>query len=81
MSFFFRNTLQELGFVFSQRLQALGKHCAKTLLVSIHVDDEMLAGKEEPVEWLIKELKKHFSVEPGGPFPIGPRGDGEKSVT
>ena len=75
---YFRNILENLGFVFSQRLPALGKHKTKKLLIFIHVDDEMLARKEEPTEWLISELEKHFRVEKEGPFPVGPKGDGEE---
>ena len=74
---YFRNILENLGFVFSKHLPALGKPKTKKFLISIHVDDEMLAGKEEPTEWLISELEKHFSVEKEGLFPVGPKGDGE----
>ena len=59
-------------------MPALGKRKTKKLLIPIHVEDEMLAGKEEPTEWLIKELEKHFSAEKEGPFPVEPSGHGEE---
>ena len=58
-----RSILERLGFEFSQHVPALAKHKTRAICISIHVDDELLAGQREDSLWLVEELEKVFRVE------------------
>ena len=45
--------------------------------MSIHVDDELVAGAKGEGKWLIRELEKFFKLTVEGPFPSH-RGSGEQ---
>ena len=38
-------------------------------MVSVHVDDELIAGKKGQGSWLVKELQKFFKLTVEGPYP------------
>ena len=73
-----RSILERLGFEFSQHVPALAKHKTKAVWISIHVDDELLAGRREDSLWLVEELEKVFRVEKEGPYPLNRVGNGEE---
>ena len=73
-----RSILERLGFEFSQHVPALAKHKTKAVCISIHVDDELLAGQREDSLWLVEELEKVFRVEKEGPYPLNRNGNGEE---
>ena len=73
-----RSILERLGFEFSQHVPALAKHKTKAVCISIHVDDELLAGQREDSLWLVEELEKVFRVEKEGPYPLTRNGNGEE---
>ena len=73
-----RSILERLGFEFSKHVPALARHKTKPVCISIHVDDELLAGKKEDSLWLVEELEKIFRVEKEGPYPLNRIGDGEE---
>ena len=73
-----RSILERLGFEFSQHVPALAKHKTRAVCISIHVDDELLAGQREDSLWLVEELEKVFRVEKEGPYPLTRIGNGEE---
>ena len=73
-----RSILERLGFEFSQHVPALAKHKTRAVCISIHVDDELLAGQREDSLWLVEELEKVFRVEKEGPYPLTRNGNGEE---
>ena len=72
-----RSILEKLGFVFSVHVPALARHVKRRLCISIHVDDELLAGEKQETVWLVEELEKIFKVEKEGPYPSDRIGRGE----
>ena len=50
-----------LGFVFSVHEPALARHIKRKLCISIHVDDELLAGEKDETIWLMEALEKTFT--------------------
>ena len=64
-----RSILERLGFEFSQHVPGLARHKTRAVWISIHVDDELLAGQREDSLWLVEELEKVFRVEKEGPYP------------
>ena len=73
-----RSIVERLGFEFSKHVPALARHKTRPVFISIHVDDELLAGKKEDSLWLVEELEKIFRVEKEGPYPLNRIGDGEE---
>ena len=73
-----RSILERLGFEFSEHVPALAKHKTRAVCISIHVDDELLAGQREDSLWLVEELEKVFRVEKEGPYPLNRIGTGEE---
>ena len=73
-----RSILERLGFEFSQHVPALAKHKTRAVCISIHVDDELLAGQREDSLWLVEELEKVCRVEKEGPYPLTRNGNGEE---
>eukprot|EP00439_Symbiodinium_sp_Y106_P022811 s2616_g2.t2 len=72
-----RSILEKLGFVFSVHVP-LARHVKRRLCISIHVDDELLAGEKQETVWLVEELEKIFKVEKEGPYPSDRIGRGEE---
>ena len=73
-----RSILDRLGFEFSQHVPALARHKTRAVWISIHVDDELLAGQRGDSLWLVEELEKVFRVEKEGPYPLNRIGNGEE---
>ena len=73
-----RSILEGIGFEFSKHVPALAKHRTRPLCISIHVDDELLAGEREETVWLVEELETIFRVEEEGPYPLNRVGNGEE---
>ena len=59
-------------------MPSLFRHETKSLAVSVHVDDEIVVGEDACLQWLDSELKKHFTIQAEGPFPVGEAGEGEQ---
>ena len=45
------------------------RHKVRPVAVSVHVDDELIAGRKGQSKWLVSELKKVFKLTIEGPFP------------
>ena len=71
-------SLRRNRFRVSKHVPALAKHKTRPLCISIHVDDELLAGEKEDTVWLVEELEKIFRVEKEGPYPLNRTGNGEE---
>ena len=69
--------LKRLGFEQFVGIPSILKHRVKKIAVSIHVDDELVAGAKGEGRWLICELEKFFKLTVEGPFPSH-RGSGEQ---
>ena len=50
--------LQSLGFKSTLLLPSLFRHTERKLMVCSHVDDLVLCGEKEDLEWLVMELRK-----------------------
>ena len=61
--------LQELDFENSPLLPSLFRHKTKKVILCSHVDDLVLCGEKEELEWLIGELKKRMTVQGGEVLP------------
>ena len=47
------------------------RHGEKTIYLTIHVDDLLVAGSMFDCKWFLDELSKHFNLKSSGPFPCG----------
>ena len=66
--------------MFLVHVPALARHVKRPLCISIHVDDELLAGEKNEMIWLVtrlvEELEKIFRSEKEGPYPMDRVGKG-----
>ena len=61
--------LERLGFEAFKGIPSVLRHKVRPVAVSVHVDDELVAGKKGQSKWLVSELKKVFKLTIEGPFP------------
>ena len=61
--------LERLGFEAFKGIPSVLRHKVRPVAVSVHVDDELVAGKKGQSRWLVSELKKVFKLTIEGPFP------------
>ena len=66
---FLKEKLATLGFLSSEIQPSLFRHMDRPLVICSHVDDLMMAGVEDSLNWCLDEFKKLFTVTCGGVFP------------
>ena len=75
----FTKNLHKLGFHSCTAMPSVLKHNTRKMAINVHVDDELIAAEnKEDVEWLVKELEKHYKLQAEGPFPIEALGSNEE---
>eukprot|EP00435_Cladocopium_sp_Y103_P026822 s1787_g6.t1 len=74
---FLHDHLQSLGMVNTPLLPSLFKHKEKELALCSHVDDLVVGGEKQAVEWLVSELKAKFTLQGGNLVPSEDQDDHE----
>ena len=54
--------LERLGFEAFKGIPSMLRHKVRPVVVSVHVDDELVAGKKGQAKWLVGELQKVFKL-------------------
>ena len=57
--------LERLGFEAFKGIPSVLRHKVRPVVVSVHVDDELIAGKKGQGSWLVKELQGPYPSERG----------------
>ena len=60
--------LEKLGFEALKDIPSVLRHKVRPVVVSVHVNDELIVGKKGQESWLVKELQKFFELTVEGPY-------------
>ena len=71
--------MHKLGFYSCTAMPSVLKHNTRKMAINVHVDDELIAAEsKEDIDWLVKELEKHYKLQAEGPFPTEALGSNEE---